>query len=151
LIKLAQTTKIIKPKILEDASTTYLKSKALFEKNRNPKDYQKQIEAYNKLAQLVVTKKITAPPEIANTQAEYFQAKKRYTESLKNKSVTTGKMPNVSNKKEIYKKYIEVYKKLLKTMHGDIKGNRETPEQKAAYKEFLYWRNKYAEAIKTKR
>ena len=150
LLKLVRKTRVIKPGKLKDASTDYLKSKSLFEKNKDPKDYQKQIAAYNRLTQLIVTKKITAPTELANAQADYFKAKEFYIESFNNKKTTTSNIPNVSNKKKYYKKFIEAYKKLLSTMHGDIKGKRETPEQKKAFKDYQYWKNKYEKAIQTK-
>ena len=149
LLKLVQTNRIIRPNILGEVSSNYLKFKTLFEKNRDQKDYQKQIAAYNRLAQLITTKKITAPTKLANAQADYFKAKKFYMESFKNKKVRTSNIPNVANKKIIYKKYIEAYKNLLDTMNGDMKGEEKTPEQKRAFKKYQYWKKKYEESIKT--
>ncbi|HED38498.1 MAG TPA: hypothetical protein ENI76_09700 [Ignavibacteria bacterium] len=150
LLKLALTTQVLKPENIKDASVSYLQSKLSFEKSKDSKDYQKQTAAYNRLTQLIVTKKITAPPELANAQENYFLAKRNYEQSLKNRTISTRNMPNVSNKKEIYKKYIETYKKLLDTMHGDMKGETKTPEQQKAFKEYQHWKKMYEKAIRTK-
>jgi len=150
LLKLAQTTQVLKPENIKDASTSYLQAKLSFEKSESPKDYQMQTAAYNRLTQLIVTKKITAPPELANAQENYFLAKQNYEQSLKNRTISTRNIPNISNKKEVYKKYIEAYKKLLDTMHGDMKGETKTPEQQKAFKEYQHWKKMYEKAIRTK-